>query len=83
MQKESFYPFVQYLKEKTQNGTQGLELNEIYKAFELLNYFRILCSNRNGPLGQNILNELISNQVFLRSTIKSAVKLTSFSQDKL
>ena len=62
--KESFYPFVQYLKEKTQNGTQGLELNEIYKAFELLNYFRILCSNRNGPLGQNILNELISNQVF-------------------
>ncbi len=60
----SFYTFIKFLKDKTQNGLYGLNTEDVKIAFKYLNYFRILCSNRNGTISQNTLNEIISNKVF-------------------
>ena len=60
----SFMGFISELKAKTKNGTEGLDSIAAHEIFRQLNTFRILCSNRNGALGQNILNELIADQVF-------------------
>lgn len=61
-----FIGFINELKNKTKDGTEGLDSIAAHEIFKQLNTFRILCSNRNGELGQNILNDLIADQVFYR-----------------
>jgi exodeoxyribonuclease V alpha subunit len=60
---ESFDNFVTALKA---TATTGVQDQDIASLFKLLNQFRILCSNRHGPLGQNNLNALIADKIFQR-----------------
>ena len=61
---QSFYAFVNFLKEKTCNGKTGLKYLDVKEAFKHLKKYRILCSNRNGILGQETLNKVISENVY-------------------
>lgn len=65
----NYYQFLEYLQ--TRNFT--MDDNEAEQAFEHLDRFRVLCSNRHGLMGDISLNRAIEKKVKNRYRLKTTV----------